>query len=311
MSRRATAGSEGASRLEIRSIDRTLRDFFRVRPPRQPRSPRRRGSAQPLGERRDEPRRIAGDHDLSRAVGIDPPARSLHRHLARARRREPLGQHLRRRRFAEAQHHVGTVIGGEPGVPQDRVEGGDRRAGGHSGPGPGVGEHWPADAIGERVDARSGCPRAGHDHAPNGLQRLCEGVDLVVAELAGVVDQPMPRASVGPTGRQRPRVPHKGIAERQVQVHRASSAPSSAKSLGHRPRRERTPARRGVVARCTRVGEPSHRGAEQVRLVDRLRGADVLQLRRAVGCRGDERHARIGGPRRPRDGARLPPCRSS
>ena len=32
-----------------------------------------------------------------------------------------------------------------------------------------------------------------------------------------------------------------------------------------------------------------------MRLVDRLRGANVLQLRRSVGCRGDQRDARLVG----------------
>ena len=44
-----------------------------------------------------------------------------------------------------------------------------------------------------------------------------------------------------------------------------------------------------------RFDEPTHGSAEQVRLVDRLRGTDSAQLRRAVGGDDDQRDTGLAG----------------
>ena len=49
---------------------------------------------------------------------------------------------------------------------------------------------------------------------------------------------------------------------------------------------------RGPARRC-RPRRTTSRAAEQLELVDRLAGADVAQLRRAVGGQHDQRHARL------------------
>ena len=78
--------------------------------------------------------RIPGDDEVRRAIGIDPRTPSVHDDLASTRHGQPLRQHLRRRLLADTKHHLGAVIGREPGMAQHRVERGDGRAGRHARP---------------------------------------------------------------------------------------------------------------------------------------------------------------------------------
>ena len=88
---------------------------------------------------------------------------------------------------------------------------------------------------------------------------------------------PTPRA-----GGRSPGVPTSGSRNGEVEVHRARAATPVASATARAA--ERAPRARGVAASGTPgVAEPADRPAEQVGLVDGLRGADVLQLGRPVG----------------------------
>ena len=78
------------------------------------------------------------------------------------------------------------------------------------------------------------------------------------------------------------------FAERQVEVHGPVGAAANARAPS-----DRHVDRRGGVGHAGIV-EPAHRPAVQVGLVDRLRRADVAQLRRPVG--GDDEHRDLRQP---------------
>ena len=119
-----------------------------------------------------------------------------------------------------------------------------------------------------------------------------------------------PRPPVGAAGRvldrQRP-VEHERLAQRQVEVHGAGP-PVDARSTrrGRRARASSARARR-VASMRPDLDEPLRRAAVELDLVDRLPGADVAQLRRAVGGQHDQRHARLAAPRSPPAPAAPPP----
>ena len=97
-------------------------------------------------------------------------------------------------------------------------------------------------------------------------------------------------------GRQR-RVEHERLAQREVEVHRARAG-RRARSSTARHASARIQRTRSGVASCVPTST-NHLAAVAVELdlVDRLAGADVAQLGRAVGGQHEQRHARLRAPR--------------
>ena len=122
-----------------------------------------------------------------------------------------------------------------------------------------------AQAVDERPRRVAGGARARHPRAPAGAAAVVVG--------------------------QRP-VGHERLAQREVQVDRAGAAVDrgperAARELAQPPQ----PLRRGGVR--VDLEEPLGGAAVELDLVDRLPGAEVAQLGRAVGGEDDQRHARL------------------
>ena len=221
--------------------------------------------------------RLSG-HDVVR-IDHAGPADLHHRRAARG---HPLGEHLRRRRPADAHDDVGPG-GGELGVAQEGVGAGDR-TGDVASPRHRIGQQRPARRLDERRQlgaARTG--GTGEDEPTRPAQQVHHaGWHLADRRHGrpGVVRWPR---------RQRPGGADERLPERQVEVHRTAGGG------GDGPGAERAPHGRGRRVGHARVVEPAHRAAVQVGLVDGLRGPDVAQLRRPVG--GDDDHRDIGEPR--------------
>ena len=104
---------------------------------------------------------------------------------------------------------------------------------------------------------------------------------------------PAGAAGAGVVGRQRS-VQHERLAQRQVEVDRAGAARRAPSRRRGRRARGSSAARAGVAACDADLDEPLGGGAVELDLVDRLPGADVAQLGRAVGRQHDQRDARLG-----------------
>ena len=90
-------------------------------------------------------------------------------------------------------------------------------------------------------------------------------------------------------------VAEQGLAERQIEMHRSGFERCGANGRDPGTPGKGAPRPPPVVGRHTRIVEPSHRRAVQPRLIDRLRSADVAQLRRSVGGHDEHRHGRQAG----------------
>ncbi len=176
-------------------------------------------------------------------------------------------------------NHV-RPLGGEPLVAQEGVGDGDR-ARYVATARDRIGEQWPAGGGDEpgHVGA-SGARRAGEHEAARAPQQIGQrAIDL--ADRRGGHRRRRAAARW-----QRSRSADERLAERQVEVHRARDRG------GGRPGAERAPYRGGGRIGDAGVVEPADRPAEEVGLVDGLRGTDVPQLRRPVG--GDDDHRDVG-----------------
>ena len=212
----------------------------------------------------------------------------VHEHLIRAGRGQPLVEHARRERRTEAQHDLGAVLGRELRRAEQRVERAHRRSGGHAASRPRVGDEWPGQRLGDAVHhGRRGRVRARHDDPLPARHPIRD----VEGDRRGPRHR-VPRTASGPRRWQRLGLPHQRLAEREVQVHRPRRA-ARALRLGHRPRRERAPGAARRIVGHTGLGEPAHRPAEQVDLVDGLRRPDVVQLRRTIGGARQQRDVRV------------------
>ncbi len=98
-------------------------------------------------------------------------------------------------------------------------------------------------------------------------------------------------AAAGLVGGQR-RVEHERLAQREVQVDRAGPAlqRGPVRAAGELAQPAHPLGRRGVVVD---LEEPLGGAAVELDLVDRLPGAELAQLRRAVGGEHEQRHARL------------------
>jgi hypothetical protein len=272
-------------------VDGGLGPGLGVLPPRQPR--RAGGTGEPFLEGDAELGRV-GDHpDGGRVLGIDPRRRGADLHLAGARPRQPLVQHLGRRRRSDAQHQRRRVVGGEAGVAEHRVEGADRGGLGHAASRARVGQHGPArrprqPVHGERV-AGAG---AGHDDAPLRLERGDEGVELRRRHERRSRRGGVPRPALGTRRRQVARLPDQRVTERQVQMY---GSRLRCHGVGHGPGRDRAPCGAHALLGHARIAEPPHGPAVQVVLVDGLGRRDVAQFGRAVGGAHDQRHLGLVG----------------
>ena len=90
------------------------------------------------------------------------------------------------------------------------------------------------------------------------------------------------------------RVEHERLAQREVEVHRARAAVERGpvRAAGELAQPAHALGRGGVVVD---LEEPLGRAAVELDLVDRLPGADLAQLGRAVGGQHEQRHARLVG----------------
>ena len=220
-------------------------------------------------------------------------------------------------RRADAQHDVGPVRVGEPGVAQQRVVGGD--GAGHPQVRQRVGEHRPPRRLGERAARSPGATPAPQPATtrPRGRSatRSRERVEHLHRRGPHTRRVGRPRTIVGTTGRVDQLVArrHERLAERQVQVHRAR--PGGPSGLGHRARRQGPPlgADTGPVAGHVGLVEPAHRVAVELQ-PGRRSARRRCRAARAGGrrCTRSSAPAR-DGPRAPRGGSwrrRCPRCRA-
>ena len=222
-------------------VDRELGDCFRARPSREPRRARCRASREPLRERGDDAAGSATTiSSADRSGSIHAPRRATTT-CTRLRGRQPLRQHLRRRLLAEPKDDLRAMVPSELGVPQQRIERSDGGARRHPSPGPGVGEHRPAEAFGQRVHSRAPAPRPATTTPRTASSTSASLSTAASSSSARSSTTECHGSSVGTSCRHRPRVADERIAERQVEVHRPGAAPARAESLGHDPRAERSP----------------------------------------------------------------------
>ena len=216
---------------------------------------------------------------------------------------QPLAQRLGGRQVADAQHEVGRVAGGPLGVAQQRVVVRDRcRAAARAGQR--VGEQRQRERVGERgerlAEAGVALAAARDDHAAR--VRVDRRAQAVEQRLRGARLRARPRdpraaagapAAAGLLLGQR-LVEHERLAQREVEVDRAGAA-----------------VERGPERAAGELAQPAHalgrgrlvvdlevplgRAAVELDLVDRLPGAELAQLGRAVGGEDEQRHARLVG----------------
>ena len=140
-------------------------------------------------------------------------------------------------------------------------------------PAPWVGEHGPANRAERGIGARPGDDEhasIGHGHFGDCGRR-----------------HRRPRHAARSSGGQRTGTADERISERKVEMDRPRRLGGS-QGDGARP--ERAPRVTRRLVRHARVGEPAHRPAVQVGLVDRLRRADIAQFRRTIGRAHEQRH---------------------
>ena len=224
-----------------------------------------------------------GQHHRGRAVGVDPP-RSGGDDLHGARAGQPLVGDPRRQRSAEVHDELGHEVGlgaeerVEARAPSralpTRVRSGDASTGQPSAaaicatysrrpdPAPAtIRPRWPARSPARSTTESSGGAARRSPH-PRALGRAGR------RQLAGRADQ--------------------RLAEREVEVH-GSGVGAGRLGVGSGGQRA-PPVGGGLVGHARRV-EPAGRPTEEVRLVDGLRRADVVELGRPVGRAHEQRHA--------------------
>ena len=242
-----------------------------------------------------------GGHDLPRpARGASPAGSRIHDHMSRGGMPGRVRvKRFRRERSAELDHELGAVPLGERRGPKKRVVGAEDRlsgAGAESGLGCGVGENGIAGDLGEpRHSGRElgrGIVRAAHDEpafqAPRGLG---DALDGALRRRMGLHHH----LSAGRRGggrRNRIRFGKKRLPKHEVQVH---GPRGGAPRLGDRagPEGGDVVEHRGGALGRPHLREPPHLAPEELDLVDRLRGARVTKLRRAIGRGDDQRHTRV------------------
>ena len=279
-------------------------------------------AAAALGERPAARRQASGDA----VVGVD--RRRVRRPARRGAplRDDPLGEHLRRRRAADAHDDVGRCVGGERLVA--------RRIASNAATAPArstaarrrVGEHRPAGRVGERRRRRRRStplrPPATITPRP---RRAAPPIGVVGGRRPDAAPRRRP-ARRRPAPRQRAGRADQRLAERQVEVHRAASPRPRTAAGGERPPRAARRRRRGRQGRGTSAprapyrwvwsivcGAPTSRssgGRSAVTHEHRHVGQAGLDDRRVeVGRRraaGAQQHRRRAGRARGR-GRRTPP----
>ena len=213
-----------------------------------------------------------------RAVAVD-------QHLGdrRVEAGQPLVQHLRGRRGAEPHHDLGPAeVGPRPAGARRR---GPRRSGGP----PGSRERGSASTGQPSASARASTASGSSMPAP-ATSTPRPRTPAGSARVGDAGPRPGPRATADRQGR--PAGSGSGgadqrLAERQVQVHGPGGR---AGGLDDGAGGEAAPRAGGLGRGRPRIGEPAGGPAEEVGLVDGLRGADVAQLGRAVGGDDEQRH---------------------
>ena len=240
--------------------------------------------------------RIGGDPHGGRVLGVDPrvgrrrpgpawrprrpatgpapstpaAARGAARPSGCGRRRTPGGAACRRRRRPSS-----AAAAGRPS--------GDR-------PAPATGRPPPAGAP----PSGSPAPPPGDDHARAGRRGAAARASRASPPSSGD-----PAGAVVPRRPRRPRPAAAGRAHRRAGRGtgrlRWTGPGRRAGGVEHRPRRQRPPRGAHRVVGHAGVGEPAHRPAVEVALVDRLGRADVAQLGRPVGGAHEQRHLGLVG----------------
>jgi hypothetical protein len=241
--------------------------------------------------------RIGGEDRRHRAARVLPGVLGVEGELQRlAGAVQPRAQRFGGRQVADADHEL--RLGCPLGVAKQRVVVRDRGAAA-AGAGQRVGEQRDGGALGERrqrlAEPRVALLAAGHEHGLRARLELGpQAVDQRVGRPAGRPRPRHPRPAAGAPAvvlGQRPVVDQR-LTQREVQVDGAGAAVDGApeRAAGELPQPAQ-PLRRGGVR--VDLEEPLGGGAVELDLVDRLPGAELAELWRAVGGEDEQRHARL------------------
>ena len=219
-----------------------------------------------------------------------PDAVRVERDLGGREPGQPRAQRLRRGQVAGPDHELGLVRSRELRVPEQQVVVRDRRLAATCAR-QRIGEQRDSSPRGEasQLAGRAGVAvRARDDHDPPRRRRATGG-----SARATRIERHV-RPGAGATGvvvgqRQRA-VEHERLAEREVEVDRSRRALDRGPVGAAGQRADKPEGRRGRVIDPD-LEEPLDRVAVDLQLVDRLAGADLAELRRAVGGEHDQRHA--------------------
>ena len=280
---------------------------LRRRAPSATAAPARASALAPAGEpgriggRRAAPSsaRIGAQHELDDGGGVLPGA-AAGRRGSGARRRGRRASRAAAWRSAgrrRGSRPPGACARGERGVAQQQVVVGDR----------GVAAARARERVGEQRVAGGGAraPGArarGRRRRARRRSRRARAPSMWSRETGGGRARRARRATHGPPAGapagERRRRPAGTSGSRSAQFRctgpgRSPVAAATARQASARIQRSRS-RRRVVVAD---LEEPAHRVAVELDLVDRLAGADLAQLGRAVGGQHDQRHARLARPR--------------
>ena len=225
---------------------------------------------------------------------IEPRAVGIDEHLRYAF--EPGIGVLARERGTDPEHELGPVGGRELGRARQCLVCGDReRAGAHVRER--IGEHRPAGGrreAGERVDADVRT-RSRDDHAARvGAHESLDARDRLIVGRAHRTRRTRPGFAASRPGTSTSGAPvgTNGSRNGRLRCTGPAGGPSaSATARDANGRHERCG--RGVGR--TEIAEPVDGGAEQMRLIDRLRGTDAAQLGRPVGGAHEQRHSSVPG----------------
>ena len=282
----------------------------RARPPRARRRARRSSCASAA------PARAPASRLSTDAGSCQAPSGSSATWRIAAEPREPRPQRLGHRQVADAQHEIGRHRRGEARIAQQRVVVGDRRLA--------------AACAGQRVGQQRPARRAARTRRPRrraassrswrpATSTPRRGAARPARSSSRVGASPRRRrqpsgARTGAPSRRRARVlgqlllADQRLAQREVQVHRARACPRARSS-----RRGRRACGSSAAARRRPRRAPTSKNhlaalAEQLQLVDRLPGAVLAQLRRAVGASAAAAARAPRAPRSPPAAARRRPC---
>ena len=240
------------------------------------------------------------DQQLGAAGGLVPGGVRVEHDLRRPG--GPGAQRLRGRHVAHAQHQPGNVAARKGLDPEQHVVVGHDvgavvRPAAHSGGGlgeqrPAAGGGQPGGGLGDVLRGRAADDRAARLGGDAGGQLL----HVVGVRGGGVLAQLGPRTAVGAAGPvggvERLGLRGERLAQREVEMHRAGAAAGGGR-VG--PAGERAVVDGGLATGLVgaHLDEPLGRVAVELELVDRLAGADLAQLGRAVGGQHDQRNARL------------------